>query len=296
MAGQSLLAFSWDDEHAAPASTCLACVQPSDEQPKRRLFALLQSPGRQRNQQSEFLSDGGATVRDRQLSLRPEAEHRLDGIHITLRLTTLTPTAKSFPEKTEAEAARPLRGAVVRALDRSKRLLWHGTVFQALPGRRLVEGALESAVWESNDPAAQKLSKAVQEFSTYIERQSGCSPNDGERYRNGERGSTGVVASTAHYVVSTQMMKKQQMRWSQRGAHWLLQIRTRGLHGAWEATFRQWYPGCRTYTTPAVACGCPPRPDVAASPLCGLVSTAIRPYDTPPPSPISRCGKRFQWC
>jgi hypothetical protein len=48
------------------------------------------------------------------------------------------------------------------------------------------------------------------------------------------------------------MVKKQQMRWSQRGAHLLLQIRTRVLNGAWEATFRQWYPGFRAHTTSVV--------------------------------------------
>ena len=58
---------------------------------------------------------------------------------------------------------------------------------------------------------------------------------------------------SGYYVVSKRMVKKQQMRWSQRGAHLLLQIRTRVLNGEWEATFRQWYPGFRTSTTPAVA-------------------------------------------
>ena len=34
------------------------------------------------NQQIEFLSDGGETVRDLQLYLSPEAEHLLDWFHI----------------------------------------------------------------------------------------------------------------------------------------------------------------------------------------------------------------------
>jgi hypothetical protein len=38
------------------------------------------------------------------------------------------------------------------------------------------------------------------------------------------------------------MVKKQQMGWSQRGAHLLLQIRTRVLDEEWENTFRRWYP------------------------------------------------------
>ena len=56
-------------------------------------------------------------------------------------------------------------------------------------------------------------------------------PNYGERYRHGERISTGFVESTVNQVVSRRMVKKQQMRWSQRGAHLLLQIRTRVLNG-----------------------------------------------------------------
>src|SRR6266436_4577461 len=43
------------------------------------------------------------------------------------------------------------------------------------------------------------------------------------------------------------------MRWSQRGAHLLLQIRTRVLNGDWEDVFRRWYPGFRTYTLPEAA-------------------------------------------
>jgi hypothetical protein len=41
------------------------------------------------------------------------------------------------------------------------------------------------------------------------------------------------------------MVKKQQMGWSQRGAHLLLQIRTRVLDQEWESTFRRWYPDFR---------------------------------------------------
>ena len=58
---------------------------------------------------------------------------------------------------------------------------------------------------------------------------------------------------SGYYVVSKRMVKKQQMRWSQRGARLLLQIRTRVLNGEWEATFRQWYPGFRAHTTPVMA-------------------------------------------
>ena len=39
------------------------------------------------------------------------------------------------------------------------------------------------------------------------------------------------------------MVKKQQMRWSPRGAHLLLQIRTRVLNETLADDYRRWYPG-----------------------------------------------------
>ena len=39
------------------------------------------------------------------------------------------------------------------------------------------------------------------------------------------------------------MVKKQQMRWSPRGAHLLLQVRTRVLNDDLAGDFDRWYPG-----------------------------------------------------
>jgi hypothetical protein len=105
----------------------------------------------------------------------------------------------------------------------------------------------------SNDGTARKLLKAVEEFHTYITNNAGFIPNYGERYRHGERISTGFVESTVNQVVSKRMVKKQQMQWSKRGAHLLLQIRTRVLNGEWEDTFRTWYPGFRSHAMPRTA-------------------------------------------
>jgi len=43
-------------------------------------------------------------------------------------------------------------------------------------------------------------------------------------------------------VISKRMVKKQQMRWSPRGAHLLLQIRTRVLNDTLADDYRRWYP------------------------------------------------------
>lgn len=44
------------------------------------------------------------------------------------------------------------------------------------------------------------------------------------------------------------MVKKQQMRWSQRGAHHLLRVRTKMLNDELRQTFAGWYPGMHNHT------------------------------------------------
>lgn len=59
----------------------------------------------------------------------------------------------------------------------------------------------------------------------------------------GETISTAFGESTVNEVVSKRMVKKKHMRWTQQGAHLLLQVRVRTLNGDLRDTFRQWYPG-----------------------------------------------------
>jgi len=65
--------------------------------------------------------------------------------------------------------------------------------------------------------------------------------------------STAFVESTVNQVISKRMVKKQQMRWTQRGAHLLLQIRTRVLNNELEEVFRHWYPQFRAAAASAPA-------------------------------------------
>lgn len=67
-------------------------------------------------------------------------------------------------------------------------------------------------------------------------------PNYGERRRYGETISTAEAEATVNAVLNKRFCKKQQMQWSKRGAHLLLQNRTRTLDRELEACFRRWYP------------------------------------------------------
>ena len=54
--------------------------------------------------------------------------------------------------------------------------------------------------------------------------------------------SPAFVESTVNEVISKRMKKKQQMRWTKKGAHLLLQVRIKTLNGELKETFKRWYP------------------------------------------------------
>ncbi|MFW6069814.1 MAG: hypothetical protein ACOC9X_02115, partial [bacterium] len=63
---------------------------------------------------------------------------------------------------------------------------------------------------------------------------------------HGECISTAFVESSVNEIVSRRMVKKQQMRWTQEGAHLLLQVRTKTLNGDLRDAFCGWNPGMTT--------------------------------------------------
>jgi hypothetical protein len=252
--GKSILAFRRDDEDDIPSSKCFGFVQTLDEKPKRRLFEVLKSQGLQMNQQLTFLSDGGDTVRDLQLYLSPEAEHLLDWFHLAMRLTVMQQTAKGLPLTIQdEEETYPLRDPVVRSLERLKWSLWHGNVYKAFQKIADLAMDLDMAAAITGDGTARKLLKTVEEFHTYIDRNRAFIPNYGERYRYGERISTGFVESTVNQVISKRFCKRQQMQWTKRGAHLLLQIRVKTLNQELGVMFQRWYPDLQLEAEPLAA-------------------------------------------
>ena len=65
-------------------------------------------------------------------------------------------------------------------------------------------------------------------------------------YRQGETITTSFVELTINQVVSRRFVKKQQMTWTLRGTHLLLQTGTKVLNNELEEVFRRWYPRFRT--------------------------------------------------
>lgn len=92
-------------------------------------------------------------------------------------------------------------------------------------------------------PNLRKFEVLAREFGVYIASNTASLINYGERYRAGERISSAFVEATVNAVVSKRFAKKQQMQWTRRGAHLLMQTRSRTLDGTLRSTFERWYPG-----------------------------------------------------
>jgi len=233
--GKSTLAFRRDEDEETPSSKRFGFVQTVDTKSKRRLYEVLKSQGFQLNQQITFLSDGGDTVRDLQLYMSPEAEHILDWFHLTMRLTVLDQYAKGLMH-CDARLGEEIR----EKIERLTWSLWHGNLYKA----RYKIDDIESLFYnfEETYPKFKPLLKAVEEFRTYIVNNAHLIPNYGERYRHGEAIATGFVESTGNQVISKRFCKKQQMQWSRRGAHLLLQTRVKTLNHELGTVFKRWYP------------------------------------------------------
>lgn len=214
-----------------------AFVHDYDKKPKRRLFELLKSQGLQMNQTITFLSDGGDTVQELQFHHSPFSEHLLDWFHITMRITVMKQMAKGLPQKQQFED-------IEKEIERVKWYLWHGNVFMAL--QVLDDLRMDLEPFDDQKGVTDKLWGAVCEFNTYITNNAGFIPNYRDRYFYGEKISTGFVESTVNQVVSKRMVKKQQMRWTKKGAHLLLQVRTQVLNDDWRNSFCRWYPHMKT--------------------------------------------------
>jgi hypothetical protein len=226
---------------------CFGFISRLDTKPKRRLHDMLASQRRQMNQRVTFLSDGGDTVRDLQMFMSPNAEHILDWFHVTMRLTLMHQLAVGLVNATQARKAdaqdQEITATIVRDIASLKWNLWHGNVRRAQSQVTYLGFGVEALETCSDNKA--KLSRMLDEFASYISANRFFIPNYGDRWRNGETISTAFVESAVNQIISRRFVKKQQMRWTQRGCHNVLQLRTRVLNDEWRQTMERWYPGMK---------------------------------------------------
>ena len=114
---------------------------------------------------------------------------------------------------------------LLKGIERVKWFLWHGNVMRAdetlYDLLEEIDGVRKQDRQAGRPPSVvlKKLDRALGEFATYVDNNAGAIVNYGERYRCGERIATGFVESAVNQVISKRFVKKQQIRWTPRGAH-----------------------------------------------------------------------------
>jgi hypothetical protein len=210
-------------------------VRSQDAAPERRFCEVLRRQGLPTDQPVTVLTDGGDSVRALVGNLPSGSEHVLDWFHVAMRMTVLGQYAKGLTHYNPLEAA-----ALQDRLERIQWRLWHGDADEAL--NRARELAEDVAALSSGYPGLARLVKATAGLATYIGNNVAAIADYAERWDHGEIISTAFAESTVDLVVSRRFAKKQQMQWSKKGAHLLLQTRTRTLDGTLRDLFTTWYP------------------------------------------------------
>ena len=214
-------------------------VQTYDDQPKRRIANVLREQGLSMTEEVTFLTDGADNVRKLAIDMSPCAQHLLDWFHLSMRMQNLSQYTDGLKHHDPKDAAD--------RVERIKWCLWHGKTDEALRRIRVLADDLTKI-----DTAYARMKRFVRkagELHTYVTNNQRSIPDYEERRRQGKRIATSFVESTVNTLVGKRFAKNQQMQWSKKGAHHMLQIRSRTLDGSLQTMFRNWFPGLPTNET-----------------------------------------------
>jgi hypothetical protein len=114
--------------------------------------------------------------------------------------------------------------------------LWHGRPQGALDLIDEILAELETLKCQIQMTRAyfMKLTKVLRELETYVIGQFSSIINYAAARRSNEPISTAQTESLVQRLLHRRMTAKQQMRWSPRGAHFMLKVRTAVMNGTFE--------------------------------------------------------------
>ncbi len=179
-----------------------------------------------------ILSDGadGPRALGEAASVGP-THHVLDWFHLAMRIQHVAQPAKSWPDASLAERKEGAR--LADTIEHIHRRLWHGQVRRALDliGETLamIEATAKTAT--PNAAAAGKMVGVLRGLETYVSGQSELIIDYATALGSDEPISTATTESTVQWLLHRRMGANQQMRWSPRGAHLMLKVRTAVVNG-----------------------------------------------------------------
>ena len=176
--------------------------------------------------------------------------------HIAMRLQHLKQIANGLSADDPAREAA--RAVIVEEVERLHWRIWNGKARDAQISIDRIRAVMHHFRGEPDQRRSTapswKLWTALRALDGYLTGQSAWLVNYAERHRAGLRVGTAITEGTANVLVNRRMNKSQQMRWSQRGADLLLQVRCAVYNGTLGSGFGQKFqPANDTYPQMAIA-------------------------------------------
>lgn len=174
------------------------------------------------------ISDGAEILKRLPRAMPKPTAHIIGWFHIAMKIQPMQQIADHMARsRSGLSEALPTIDRDIRAV---RWRLWHGRVDRAI---RDLEQLLERVMDSQGDGefSIARLHCLGSQLLTYIRSNRSAIVNYGLRYRAGLRVATTLAESAVNSLVGKRMVKKQQMRWSQHGAHMLMQVRTADING-----------------------------------------------------------------
>jgi hypothetical protein len=174
------------------------------------------------------ISDGAEILKRLPRAMPKPTKHIIDWFHIAMKIQPMQQIA-DYMVRSRSDLASAL-SSIDRDIRVVKWRLWHGQVDRAIGDLEQLVGKFKA--WQDEGAlTVARLHNLGAQLLTYIRSNRGAIVNYGKRYRAGLRVATTLAESAVNSLVAKRMVKKQQMRWSQHGAHMLMQVRTAEMNG-----------------------------------------------------------------
>lgn len=188
-----------------------------------RLDHFLSEQGAAPDQKITIISDGAGEFEKAVDGSNRPLTRILDWFHIAMKFRAIEQSALKFPDLL-APNGRSVQDEIASA----KWLTWHGKGSEAFERIKSIHDMLEVT---PEHPAYSALWWNLRGTYWYLESNSKFLVNYGCRYRRGMPISSSIAESAVNEVVSLRCAKKRQMRWTNKGAHLLVQVRVAVLNG-----------------------------------------------------------------
>ena len=171
------------------------------------------------------ISDGDDCLKRLKSAFPQPATHILDWFHIAMKLRPIEQTAGWLARRLPPNEREELLEDIAAVRWR----LWNGQTDRAIDLIGRLFHDLKGD--EQGSAAIVSLRGGLLSLRTYIAQNRGSIANYGARYREGKRIASTAAEASVNNLVARRMVKKQQMRWSERGANLLLQVRVALANG-----------------------------------------------------------------